>query len=384
MYINKSKLSHILQPDHYRSEEFYQTEQEKLFKPGWHLIGSIEEIPKDGDFMTYDLFGHPMIVRNYEGEVVVFLNVCGHRHCRLTDEKCGNSPTLKCQYHGWEYKKNGFTGKIPDAQCFKPFDRENTRLEIFRSKVCGGLIFVALEDDAPEFETFFGKFVDVFEDWFGSDKYHFGVRMTYTLKANWKVSNENTLESYHVPHVHGDTIGDHPKEEDQEHEIGDYYSSLYTIEPETLNRKMQDILIRLLGWKPSHGYTHHMVYPNIVMLALDPMAMTQTYIPTSRNTHRWEAMVYFRSAKGAMKLMEKLSDRIISLGVHRVVAEDIIIFDEIQVGLEKSRHPGVLGTIEERVFAFQEYMMEKCEGRERESSAWEQGLNRGPINISRS
>jgi len=83
MYINKNKLSHLLQPDHYRQAEFMKEERESLFDPSWQLVGAFGEIPNPGDFFTLEVFDIPLIVRNCDGEVQVFLNVCGHRHCRL-------------------------------------------------------------------------------------------------------------------------------------------------------------------------------------------------------------------------------------------------------------------------------------------------------------
>ena len=57
-----------------------------------------------------------------------------------------------------------------------------------------------------------------------------------------------------------------------------------------------------------------------------------------------------------------------------MVKEDINMFDRIQAGLEISDMPGVLGTIEERVFAFQEHLLKGCVGREKERSAWAKPL----------
>ena len=373
MYISRNKLSHLLQPDHYRDAEFYETEQRKLFDPAWHMIGAIDEIPNPGDFFTTEFLGRPLLIRNCEGEIHCFLNVCGHRHCRITDKKAGNAPQIRCQYHGWEFKTNGSTGKIPDAQCFRPFDRENTKLQKFRTAICGNLIFIALSDAAPSFDEYIGKHKEIIDDWFGPEKYHFGKRMTYELKANWKVSTENTLESYHVPHVHRKTIVDHPDEKDQDHEVGSYYSSLFTSEPDSINIKIQDILLRMLGVKPNHQYTHHLIYPNTMMIGLDPMTMIQNFIPTSPTTHRWEGLVFTRSAAHpAAKLFQSLSDPLIKLGTKRVVEEDIHIFPEVQRGLDVSNYPGVIGTIEERIFAFQEFILEKCEGREQTvSKSWQ-------------
>jgi len=128
-----------------------------------------------------------------------------------------------------------------------------------------------------------------------------------------------------------------------------------------------------------------MLYPNTIFLGLDPMTMTQWHVPTSPTTHRLNGLVFFRSAEHPMlKWVEKFfSDPMIKLGTIRVVREDTRVYDEVQRGLNISSYPGVLGTIEERIFAFQEWLLEQCEDRPRESTAWQKDFESGPVKISR-
>src|SRR5581483_5810076 len=106
--------------EHYLSAEHHRREVEHLFRPAWHPVGTVHDLARPGDFLTFDLFGTPILLRNMDGELCCFLNVCPHRHARLTDLKKGSSPRLRCQFHGWEYDRNGRTGKIPDAPSFRP------------------------------------------------------------------------------------------------------------------------------------------------------------------------------------------------------------------------------------------------------------------------
>ena len=380
MFVNKNKLIHLLQPTHYRDPEFFSVEKEKLFEPAWHFVAAIDEIPEHGDFLTTTLLDLPLLIRNHEGRPYAYLNVCGHRHCRLTDEEKGNSPTIKCQYHGWEFKANGSTGKIPEANCFRPFDRENTHLQCFRAELCGRLIFVALSEKAPDFDTYMGERVADLRDWFDGDRYQFGVRMTYDIAANWKIPVENTLESYHIKCLHHKTIGEHPEEENQHHNFGENFSTLYTVEPKTFPRICQDVLMGMLGVKPTHQYTHHLLYPNTMIIGLDPMTMIQTYHPVSPDRHRWEGVLFHRSATHwTRKWAEWISDPLVTFGAKSVVKEDTPIYPEVQIGLNVSPHPGVIGTIEERLFAFHEYVLHHCEGREIEESGNWHGSYSAPI-----
>ena len=120
MWTNETHLQHLLRPDQYTSEEQYRAELRYLFQPAWHPLATVGDLAKPGDFLTLDLLETPILIRNFDGQLRAFLNVCPHRHSQLTDRPRGNAATLKCQYHGWEYTRDGRTGKIPDAKAFRP------------------------------------------------------------------------------------------------------------------------------------------------------------------------------------------------------------------------------------------------------------------------
>lgn len=84
MFTSQSKLRYLLSPQHYVAEDHYRLEQSHLFAPSWHLVGTRSELPHHGDFLTTDLFGIPVIVRNFEGQIKAFKNICPHRHSMLT------------------------------------------------------------------------------------------------------------------------------------------------------------------------------------------------------------------------------------------------------------------------------------------------------------
>ena len=102
MFIHQQSLRHLLRPEHYCSEQHFQLELEKLFRPAWQFVAAQSELPKDGDFLTLDLFGRPILIRNSGGKFLAYENICSHRHCLLTDDSYGNQRKLRCQYHGWE------------------------------------------------------------------------------------------------------------------------------------------------------------------------------------------------------------------------------------------------------------------------------------------
>ncbi len=147
MFLSDTHLPQALRPEDYTSAEQFDREIETLFLPGWHFIATAADLPKDGDFRTFELLGYPLIVWRTGGEYHTFLNVCPHRFSRISKESCGHADeTLQCQYHGWEFDSSGNTRKIPDAVSFKPLTKGSLSLTKIRTETCGQLIFVNLTD----------------------------------------------------------------------------------------------------------------------------------------------------------------------------------------------------------------------------------------------
>src|SRR5262245_12326278 len=68
----------------YRDEEFFAHEAEKVFRPSWQLVCHVNDIPKPGDWHTFDFLGESVIaLRGDDGVVRTFHNVCRHRASRL-------------------------------------------------------------------------------------------------------------------------------------------------------------------------------------------------------------------------------------------------------------------------------------------------------------
>ena len=64
MFIHQHFLRHLLRPEHYCSDQHFELELERLFRPAWQFVAAKSELPKDGDFKTLELFSRPIMVRN--------------------------------------------------------------------------------------------------------------------------------------------------------------------------------------------------------------------------------------------------------------------------------------------------------------------------------
>ncbi len=364
MFVNQHHLQHLLRPDQYTSESQYRSELRHLFQPAWHPICARSQLRSPGDFLTLELLGTPILLRTFEGELRAFLNVCPHRHSRLTDREAGNTRKLRCQYHGWEFQADGRTGQIPDARAFRPWDRENSCLRKFRLETCGNLVFVNLSDDAPPLRDWLGPLWPVWEPSFG-DTYRFVAKWEADFPCNWKVVLENSLESYHIPEVHPYTFKTLPAEANSWHELEPEFSTFKTIQPVELVTRMQNWFVRRLGEPVTAEYWHRVRHPHLTGSSLDSFRMMQAVYPTGPQTCRYRSLMFvtrgLRRNPLAWMSYQILRLSAILIG-KRVFAEDAAIYAGVQKGLAASPHRGVIGTREERIYTFQEYVLDRCNG----------------------
>lgn len=286
MFTHQHSLRHLLAPQHYFSEEHWRQEVESLFRTAWQFVAAKSELARDGDFLTLELFGRPILLRNCGGRFLAYENVCTHRHCLLTNESAGHQPRLRCQYHGWEFDDEGRTAKIPDARCFRPWDRENSRLNTFRVESCGDLLFVSLNSDAPSLREWLSPFFEETEIAFSAPMWRMTHVWEYDCESNWKVPVENTLESYHVTALHQKFFGDTlPPESNMHHLLESRYTGL-TFDADSKLEETQARLNRWLGGVPARRYLHRHIHPNTVLVSTDSINYALMYIPTSPVTVR--------------------------------------------------------------------------------------------------
>lgn len=363
MFTNQHHLKHLLRPEHYTSEEHYKAELRHLFHPAWHPLAVKSQLARPGDFLTFDLLETPIIIRNFDGELRAFLNVCPHRHSRLTDRPCGNTEKLRCQYHGWEFNKDGGTGKIPDAKVFRPWDRDNSCLKRFRVDTCGDLVFVNFNEIGPSLREWLAP---VWDDWQGyGGAYRHAATWEKDFPCNWKVVLENSLESYHIPEVHPHTFGKFPPEERAWHELTDRMTSFKTLPPNDMAARLEGWMVRRLGAPVTKEYWHRVLHPHATGSSLDSFRMMQCVFPTGPTSCRYRC-IYFTlrgHRKGPLAWAVYRSLKAVALVIaKKVFAEDGSIYAGVQRGMEISPHAGVIGTREERIYYFQKYVLDNTRG----------------------
>lgn len=191
----------------YTAQEYYDLEQQYIWKKSWLFAAHLDEVPEPGSFMQWDNAGQPLIiVHGMDGVVRAFYNTCRHRGAPVVTVQRGRTPRLMCGYHNWTYKTDGELVGVPESQDFGPaFDKSCRSLIGVRCEMYGKLIFVNLDENAMSLREWMGPLWDEWEE-FAFDRIKLAARQSFDLKCNWKVAMEANMEVYHVPFIHPDTV----------------------------------------------------------------------------------------------------------------------------------------------------------------------------------
>src|SRR5258707_8396353 len=138
----------------YDHPEMARLEYERLLKPSWQIVCHVSSLERSGDFVTLDVGADSVVaVRNSQGEIQTFHNVCRHRGARIL-EGTGNCPgAITCPYHGWSYRLNGELIGMPVRESFPGLDRSQHGLKPVRMAIQFGFVFVNLAGDPQPLET---------------------------------------------------------------------------------------------------------------------------------------------------------------------------------------------------------------------------------------
>ena len=91
----------------YTSDKILDLEDALIFSKEWICAGRETEIPKVGDYFTFNIGKQPIIIlRGANKKVRAMSNVCLHRMMQIVEGK-GNNKNFTCPYHAWSYDLDG-------------------------------------------------------------------------------------------------------------------------------------------------------------------------------------------------------------------------------------------------------------------------------------
>ena len=196
---------------YYYDPAIFALEQERIFAASWMLVGRVDAIPAPGDYFLAALGGESVIVlRDRDGALRAFLNVCRHRGARLCTAEQGRlRATVQCRYHAWTYALDGRLVGAPNMREDDSFNPAGYGLLPVALQEWEGLIFLTLADEpAPLIEPHELGHPRLARYHIGELKV--GGTLIYDQKSNWKIVIANYEECAHCALVHPELSAEVP------------------------------------------------------------------------------------------------------------------------------------------------------------------------------
>jgi phenylpropionate dioxygenase-like ring-hydroxylating dioxygenase large terminal subunit len=190
--------------DWYSDPAVLRLERERIFRQTWQYAGRTDQVAEPGAFFTCDLAGIPVvIVRDEQGGLRGFLNVCRHRGS-LVCEGEGKRASLQCPYHAWTYGLDGSLRAAPRSDRVPGFEKDALGLVPVAVDSWGPFVFVNPDADAEPLAETLAELPELLgASGLDLDSLRFLKRASGPeYAANWKVCSENYLECYHCQVAH--------------------------------------------------------------------------------------------------------------------------------------------------------------------------------------
>ncbi|GGU94088.1 (2Fe-2S)-binding protein [Actinomadura cremea] len=352
--------------------EFFEREKAAIFRRAWLNVGRVERLPRKGSYFTKDVAAANaaiIVVRDREGEVRAFHNICRHRGNKLVwsgdpkQDTAGFCRQFTCKYHGWRYDLDGSLNFIQQEGEFFDVDKSEYGLAPVHCDVWAGFIFVNFAREPEQsLREFLGPMVTALEGYpFEKQTSRFGY--STTIQANWKLYMDAFAEFYHAPVLHASQS---PEKYSAAAKEAGFEAPHYRIEEphrlvstsgvrfwemDTELVKPMEVLTRSglfgpwdqvdLGEMPPGvnpgkcdpwGLDSFQLFPNFVILIWSQgWYLTYHYWPTSYNQHVFEGNVYFLPATG---IRERVAQEMAAVTFKEFALQDANTLEATQMMLE--------------------------------------------------
>jgi choline monooxygenase len=251
----------------YHAPDLYALQKERIFARSWQFAagassngaggasggagpGSASAVRAPGHVLPFTLLpgclDEPLVLtRDQQGALHCLSNVCTHRGA-LVVEGAGHVKTLRCRYHGRRFGLDGCFQHMPEFDDVVNFPSAADDLPRLALREWGGLLFTRVlppasrdaevggeaavrdeptshddstsgdeatsqEADAPDAIPFDAWIEPVARrvGWLPVDTFRFDASSSrdYLIECNWALYTENYLEEFHIPYVHGASLG---------------------------------------------------------------------------------------------------------------------------------------------------------------------------------
>jgi Rieske 2Fe-2S family protein len=188
---------------YYTDPAHFALEMERIYFRMWVCTGRTEELAQPGRYFVRQIGNASVVVvRDEEGRLRGFHNVCRHRGTLLCPQEAGQLPSrIQCSYHGWTYRLDGTLAAAPHMDEVDGFRTEDYPLRPVAVDEWDGHVFVNLADAPPPLAEQLAGLPEKCRPW-RMETLRCVERRVYALRANWKLVFQNYSECLHCPIVH--------------------------------------------------------------------------------------------------------------------------------------------------------------------------------------
>jgi phenylpropionate dioxygenase-like ring-hydroxylating dioxygenase large terminal subunit len=331
----------------YNNDELTQLEMEQVFLRNWMFVGHVSDIPESGDYQCFALANErAVVVRDQDGQVRAFHNVCRHRASRVVgDDKGHCGKAFICPFHGWSYNLDGTLKNIPKANAFPEIDKSQFGLKPLDSEVWQGMIFIRFGGDGPAVAELFAEAAEEIGLYRIEEMQPLDKPYQYNFDLDWKAVLDIDNEGYHVPVGHpelfdlvGGTYIDQPLEGGLVRASGSFKDRKHKLE------RNRDYVAALpedsyLPQSHQHQWIYWGMFPGFVLtLFPDQIEIYQIY-PTGNQKSVMSGVTYALPDKRPEMRNARELNRDINMDVGN---EDIQLIEWAAEGMRSSAFDGVL------------------------------------------
>ena len=304
----------------YTDPAFHALDRDAIFARTWQGVGHLGQVCDAGMYFTTTVADSPVIVlRDKEGTLRAFFNVCRHRGGPLATEATGCVNALTCQYHGWTYLLDGSLRGVPRWDRVELFDKKDYGLVPIRVETWQDQIFVNLDQAALPLAHFMAGVAERIAP-IRLDTMTFAKRIDYVVECNWKVYVDNFLEGYHVPYVHPELMKMYDFRQYTTETFEHYSLQWSPIAPGDAPYEI----------KPGDKAYYYCLFPNYMVNIVPGRVQTNLVVPMGPDRCRVEFGFFYQHASGPAAERAITDDLDFS---DRVQQEDMEICAFVQRGL---------------------------------------------------
>ena len=170
------------------------------------LVCHSDKIKEPGDYISHDDASVPaLIIRQPDGGVRAFINICRHRGARLCERSEGQSRRFVCPYHGWTYKADGSLLVAP-REGFPEIDAQQDLVELPVEERHGLIWMVGTPGATINIAAHLGEVLDAELQDYPLGEFVLDREEVLEPRINWKFVLDGFLETYHFKTLHANSI----------------------------------------------------------------------------------------------------------------------------------------------------------------------------------